>query len=128
MYPFTWNHPNCVKRSWETGHLRGVGNFAWGNVFAGAGGKIRWRIVLTIWFLMGKIIEFFGYCGEPQFFSRENPDIRIEISKLLFIIKHYESILGIIKIIWLYLKIYYWAQASEKCFCEQFSENLSIMV
>ena len=50
MYLFTWSHPNSIKRSWENGHLRGVGNFAWGSVFTRSGRKIGWGIVLTIWF------------------------------------------------------------------------------
>ena len=119
-YSFTWSHLNSVKRSWETGHLRGVGIFSWGSVFTGSGRKIGWRIVLTIWFfcyaknrvnnqivvggilLVGKMIEFFA----TIFWNHD----------LLFIIKHFESILGITKKIlgYEYLKIYYSAQISEK--------------
>ena len=40
MYSFTWSYPNSVKRSWETVHLRGVGNFAWGAFLLGVGGKL----------------------------------------------------------------------------------------
>ena len=50
MYSFTWSHPNSAKSSWETGHLKGVGNFASGSAFTGSGRKIGWGIVVTIWF------------------------------------------------------------------------------
>ena len=40
MDSFTWILPNSVKRSWETGHLRRVGNFAWGVFLLGVGGKL----------------------------------------------------------------------------------------
>ena len=109
-----FNLLNCVKRSWETGHLRGVGSFACWSVFTGSGSKIGWRIVLTVWFfcyakngvgiklwwgilLVGKIIEFLATVGD------HNPPVgkiltcTLKNHNLLFIIKHFESILGIIK-------------------------------
>ena len=92
-----FNLLNCVKRSWETGHLRGVGSFACWSVFTGSGSKIGWRIVLTIWFFCyakngvgnqivvgdstgGENNWISGYCGGPQSSSRENPDMYIEKS------------------------------------------------
>ena len=133
MDSFRWSHPKSTKRSQETGQLRGVGNVAWRSVFTGSGRKSGWGIVLTIWFscyakngmgkqtvvggwilLVGKIIEFLATVGD------RNPPVG-KILKytsknhyLLFIIKHSKSILGIIKNIWLYLKIYYCAQISGK--------------
>ena len=115
-----FNLLNCVKRSWETGHLRGIGSFACWSVFTGSGSKIGWRIVLTVWFfcyakngvgiklwwgilLVGKIIEFLATVGD------HNPPVgkiltcTLKNHNLLFIIKHFESILGIIKNIWLWI-------------------------
>ena len=40
MYSFTLSHPNSVKRSWETVHLRRVRNFAWGVFLLGVGRKL----------------------------------------------------------------------------------------
>ena len=118
MYLFTWSHPSSVKRSWKTGHLRAVGNFAWWSVFTGSGRKIVWRIVLTVWFfcyakngvgnqivvggilLVGKRIEFLDTVGD------HNPQVGkiltcpLKNHNLLFITKHFESILVIIKNIW----------------------------
>ena len=121
MYSFTWSHSNRVKWSWETGHLREVGNFAWGSAFTGSGTKIGWRIVLTIWFFCyakngvvnqsvvgefywwGKLLNFFASVGDW------NPPVgkiltcTLKNHNLLFIIKHFESILGIIKNTWLWI-------------------------
>lgn len=49
MHSFTCKHPHSIKRTWETGNLKGVGNFAWRNFFTWSGRGIRWALVLTIW-------------------------------------------------------------------------------
>ena len=148
MYSFTWSHSNRVKWSWETGHLREVGNFAWGSVFTGSGTKIGWRIVLTIWFFcyakngvvnQSVVGEFYWWGKSLNFFASVgdwNPPVgkiltcTLKNHNLLFIIKHFESILGIIK---KYLVMNIWKYTIEhkfqkKYFCEQFSENLLMMV
>ena len=135
MYSFTWSNPNSVKRSWETRHLRGVGNLSWGVFLLGVGGKLdeelSWQFDSFVMLKTGWVIKLWSgdsTGGENNwifwllFFWNHN---------LLFIIKHFESILGIIKNIWLWISeniLLNWAQISEKYFCEQFSENLSIMV
>ena len=122
MYSFTWSHPNSVKRSWETGHLTGVGNFAWGSVFIGSGRKIGWGIALTIWFFWyakngvgnqtvvgwegftgGKIIEFLTTVGDHNLPVGKILTCTLKNHNLLFIIKHFESTLGIIKNIWVWI-------------------------
>ena len=97
MYSFTWSHPNSVKRSWETVHLRGVGNFAWGVFFLGVGQKLDeelfWQFDSFVMLKMGWVIKWwwedstggennwiFGCCGGLQSSSRENPDMYIEKS------------------------------------------------
>ena len=37
MHLFTCNHPHSIKRSWKTGNLRRIGNFAWGSFLWGVG-------------------------------------------------------------------------------------------
>ena len=148
MYSFTWSHSNRVKWSWETGHLREVGNFAWGSVFTGSGTKIGWRIVLTIWFFcyakngvvnQSVVGGFYWWEKQLNFLASVgdwNPPVgkiltcTLKNHNLLFIIKHFESILGIIK---KYLVMNIWKYTIEhkfqkKYFCEQFSENLLMMV
>ena len=147
MYSFTWSHLNSVKRSWETGHLRGVGIFSWGSAFTGSGRKIGWRIVLTIWFFcyakngVGNQIVVGDFPGRgnnwilwilwgPQSSSRENPDMHIENHNLFF---YYKTFWVYIKNNKKYLVLNIWKYSIEhkfqkKYFCEQFSENLSVMV
>ena len=121
MYSFTWSHPNSVERTWETEHLRGVGNFAWGSVFTGSGRKIGWRIVLTNWFFcyaknrVGNQVAvggFYWWGKQLNFLATvedHNPPVgkiltcTLKNHNLLFIMKYFEFILGIIKNIWLWI-------------------------
>ena len=154
MCLFTWSDPKSIKRSWETGHLRGVGSFAWGSAFTGRGRKIGWGIVLTIWLfcygkngvgnqivvggilLVGKMIEFLATAGD------HNPPVgkivvcTLNNHDLFFIIfynlllKNFESMLWIIN---MYLVMNIWKYIIEhkfqkKYFCEQFSESLLMIV
>ena len=120
MYSFTRSHPNSIKRRWETGRLRGVGNFAWESVFTGSRRKIGWRIVLTIWFFCcakngvgNQIVAggFYWWGNKLSFLATvgdHNPPVEkiltciLKNHNLLFIIKHFEFILGIMKNIWLW--------------------------
>ena len=87
---YSWSHPNSIKWSWETGHLRWAGDFTWGSAFTGSGRKIGWEIVML---KMGWVIKLswrdstdgendwiFGSYGGTQSSSRENPDMYVEKS------------------------------------------------
>ena len=132
-------------RNWT---FKGSWKFCLGNVFTGNMRKIGWRIVLTIWFfcyakngVANQIVVggFYWWGNKLSFLATvgdHNPPVGkilaciLKNHNLLFIIKHFESILGIIK---KYLVMNIWKYTIEhkfqkKYFCEQFSENLSMMV
>ena len=121
MYSFTWSYPNSVKRSWETVHLRGVGNFAWGAFLLGVGGKLDeelfWQFDSFVLLKTGWVIKLWwedSTSGENNIIflatvGDHNPPVgkiltcTLKNHNLLFIIKHFQSILGIIKNIWLWI-------------------------
>ena len=115
-----------------------------GGVFLlGVGGKVVWQFdsfamlkagwASKLWLgdsAGGENNSNVGYCGGPQSSSRENPKMHIEKSLFTFYYKTFGVYIRnnkkyLVMNIWKYTIVH---KSQEKYFCENFSENLSLMV